>query len=227
MKVDLINAYKEVYKEHLRKTQSYNELYKYECLKNFQDNWDLGTLDLGSMYEASLTSKLSARLWGGSQNSAKEVMLLFIEKDKEFVRSMFRDLYKEEKDVGLRVNRFLLHCDELLRQLQLTNKKLNAHYHTLEEVALYLAFNDPQKYCLRSYGPFSIMMERLGAKNPPQEFEIERYFKLCKGLYTMLSKDPEVSELLAAQIAEPQYYQDPGMLMVHDYLVICSQETPL
>ena len=227
MQVVKINAYKDVFKNHLEITQSYNELYKYECLQNFQDNWDLSALDLHTMYDKSLTSTISGRLWGGSTNSAKEMMLRFIEQDKEFVRSMFRDLYKEEKDLNMRINRFKFHLDQMLEQLSEKNQNINSHYHTDEEVSVYLAFNHPDKYTLFKYGPFNIMMNRLGAKNVPQEFEVDRYYKLCKGLYTMLSKDAELLSLHKEKRAESPYYQEDTMLIVHDYLLICSQKPPI
>jgi len=223
MKVTKIDAYKEVFKKHLDITQSYNELYKYECLKNFTDNWDLSALDLGSMYDKSFTSTISGRLWGGSTNSAKELMLKFIELDKEFVRSMFRDLYNEDKDLGMRINRFKFHCDQLLEQLQVKEKQWNNHFHDDAEVALYLAFQYPQVYNLFDYAPFAIVMQRLEIKDLPEAYQTERYMKLSKALYTMISKDEELLELHRKQRNEAQYYGEDTMLIVHDYLRICSQ----
>lgn len=227
MKVDKINAYKDLFKEHLVITQDYNELYKYECLQHFSDNWSLDELDLATMFDKSLTSNISARLWGGSTNSAKSVMLQFIALNKEFVRSMFRDLYNEDKDLGLRINRFIFHCDELLSQLQQKETKLNYHHHSDQELSVYLAFKFPAKYNLFNYGPFSIMMNRLEAKNVPQEFEVERFFKLCKGLYSILSRDTELLEIHRNLRKDPIYYGDDTMLLVHDFLIVCSQKPVL
>jgi len=223
LKVDKINAYKAVFKKHLEITQNYNELYKYECLQNFVTHWDLGALDLASVYDKSYSSNISGRLWGGSTNSAKEMMLKFIARDKEFVRSMFRDLYNEDKDIGMRINRFKFHCDQLLEQLQQTEQQWNSHFHSDAEVAMYLAFQYPDTYNLFQFAPFSIMMQRLELKKLPEEYETDRYFKLCKGLYTMLSKDEELLELHSAKRVDPLYYGEPTMLMVHDYLVIGIQ----
>jgi len=224
MKVALINAYKDVFKKHLEITQDYHELYKYECLKNFQDNWDLGELDLYTTFDKSFKSKISGRLWGGSKNSAKSLMLKFIEMDKEFVRSMFRDLYNEDKDIAMRVNRFNFHCEQLLDQLMLQNKKINDHQQSEDIVAMYLAFQYPQTYNLFSYGAFEIMMNRLELKDIPQSFELDRYFKLCKGLYTMLTKDEELLELHKKHFESDIYYVENTMLIVHDFLKVCSKE---
>lgn len=223
MKVDKINAYKEVFKEHLRITQQYNELYKYECLQHFKAHWDLSALDLRTMYDQSFQSQISQRLWGGSTNSAKELMLLFIEMDKEFVRSMFRDLFNENKDLSMRINRFQFHCTQLLEQLQQTQPKWITHFHAEPEVALYLSFDNPQQYPLFSYGPFSIMMQRVGAKSIPESFELDRYFKLCKGIYTLITKDEELVALHKKQRQDAGYYAEDTYLIVHDYLTICSQ----
>lgn len=222
MKVALIQAYAEVFKEHLRITQDYNELYKYESLNNFQRNWDLGELDLGKMYDKSLESSLSARLWGGSQDSAKSLMLEFIETDKEYVRSMFRDLFNEDKDLSMRINRFKFHCDELLAQLQTKGRKLSHHHHGDEEICLYLAFNAPETYPLFHYAPFQIMMTRLENKAVPQEWEVDRYYKLCNGLYTLLTKDEDLKMLHHGQVG--QYYEEKSRLIVNDFLLICSQK---
>ena len=221
MKVDKINAYKELFREHLEVTQSYNELYKYDALAHFQQNWDLGVLDLAATYNKSFSSELSGRLWGGSQNSAKEMMLKFIEQDKEFVRSMFRDLYDEKKDLGMRVNRFQLHCDELLTTLHEKHPNQNHHYHTTDEVGLYLAFNAPETYALYHYASFSIMMQRLDSRSIPEAFETERYFKLCSGLYKLLSRDQLLVDLHISKRGE--YYDQPTMLMVNDFISICSK----
>ena len=222
MKVDKINAYKEVFRNHLQITQSYNELYKYECLQNFEAHWDLSALDLKTMYDNSLQSKLSGRLWGGSQNSAKEVMLLFLDMDKEFVRSMFRDLYNEDKDLGMRINRFVFHCDQMLEQLQAKQPKWTTHFHGEAEVALYLAFANPQRYPLFNYAPFAIMMQRLEVKSVPESYELERYFKLCKGLYTLLKRDEELVELHRKVRADAGFYEEDTAIMIHDYLVVCA-----
>jgi len=223
LKVDKIKAYREVFKNHLEITQNYNELYKYECLQNFVTHWDLGALDLASTYDQSLASNITGRLWGGSTSSAKELMLKFIGMDKEFVRSMFRDLFKEDRDISMRINRFKFHCDELLVELQKVEPKWNDHFHGDEEVALYLAFQYPEVYPIYQYAPFAIMMQRLGLSKIPEPYEVDRYFKLCNGLYKLLSSDEELLALPEKQRADDLYYTGSTRTMVHDYLVICSQ----
>lgn len=225
MKVDKINAYKEVFKEHLRITQSYNELYKYESYSNFLTHWDLAELDLKSMYDKSFSSTISGRLWGGSKNSAKEMMLHFIDMNKEFVRSAFRDLTDDAKDPSMRINRFLLHCKELLseRRAKINDQTID-HLHGYKEAFLYLCFHAPNKYPLYSYGPFKIMMQRLEVREVPEDYEVERYYKLCKALFTMLTKDTELLQLHTDQTLSYPSPIYPNMLIVDDFFQICSQK---
>ena len=65
MKVEKINDYISKVKHYLKVNENDEFLYKYECLKNFQDNWDIEAIDFRLMYDQSLSSKMSNRLWGG------------------------------------------------------------------------------------------------------------------------------------------------------------------
>lgn len=223
MKVNLINEYKEKFKQRLVQSYDYDESYKYECLQQYKNHWDLDALALEEVYDQSFQSSISGRLWGGSKNSAKEIMLRFIQHNREFMRSAFRDLYADYKDVSLRINRFISHCDEMLDELKKTDKKLNNHYHDKKIVSVYLAFHNPMEYNIFDFLDFKRMMLRLEAKNLPMEFEIERFFKLSKGLFTILSKDEELLKLHQQKLNDAKFCAEPNLLLAHDFIIICSK----
>jgi len=55
----------------------------------------------------------------------------------------------EEKDLNLRINRFLHHIDQMLMIVQRKDMKASTHYHAdLRIVFVYLAFCFPEKYPL-------------------------------------------------------------------------------
>ena len=118
MKVNLINKFKELWKASLSQELPDGWIYKYENLSNYRRHWDLSELDLKKMYADSFSSQVSGRLWGGTVDSPRSIMMSFIDINKEFVRSMFRDLHNESKDLSMRINRFSFHCDQLLELLQ-------------------------------------------------------------------------------------------------------------
>jgi len=223
MKVALIHEQADKFKTYLKKFQddstTYPHIHKYENYQNFLDKWDLDELDLNTMFDNSFSSQLSNRLWGGSMDSPKSMMLRFIELNKEFVRSMFRNLFDESKEVGMRMNRFRFHCDQLLMEIQQTDKKADRHYHEdYKMISLYLAFNHSESQCYFDYEPFNKTMQIIEAKKVPQHFELERYSKLSNGLFKLLSKDSELLELHSNNI-KPYTRYPAGQLLVHDFYV--------
>ena len=223
MKVNNIKEYVESFKNYLKKGDLDSILYKYENLKVFRGTWDIEDLDLKSTFDKSFDSKISNQLWGGSVNSAKSMMLMFLDHNKEFCRSMFKDLFNSEKDLAMRINRFSFHCDQLLDEIMKTTEKINDHFHTPKVISLYLCFNDPAQYCIIDYPAFSAMLKLLETKNIPESYELDRCLKLCKGLLTILSKDEELVELYQSILPE-KYQTEFNMLMAYDYYLYSSKK---
>jgi len=222
MKVANINIEKERFKSYLSTQVEYSQKYIYENLEYFKYNWDLSDLDLPTLYNKSLSSKISGRLWGGSKDSAKSMMLRFIDLNKEFVRSMFRNLFDEDKELVMRLNRFGFHCDQMLAEIQEKDKTADVHFHENGKmVAFYLCFNDPMNYTLFDYNAFKTTMQKLESRSIPEPFEVERYFKLSNGLCKLLSRDEELIHM-HKQAIEPYIRNEAGQLLVHDFYLFCA-----
>lgn len=220
MKVDKIQEYISKVKKYFQAEDFHDEfLYKYECLKNFQDNWDIDAIDFGEMYNKALSSQMSNRLWGGRRNSSKASMLDMIKADKHFADSMFRDLFDEGKAVNQRMERFIFHCDELIQMVPVLKKKDPPHHkhdnYTI--LSVYLASRYPEQYCLFEYPQFKETMTKLEVQEVPQIFEISRFFKLSQALHKMILKDEELMEIQKERINEDIFYQDASMLLVSDF----------
>ncbi len=215
MRVAKIIEHKDRWKNHLKAQKEYEEYYKYDCLDNYNAFWDLEELDFAAMYEKSFAGKISHALWDGSHYSPRSVMLLFIAQQKEIVRSCFRDLYMDENDLGLRIKRFIDHCDQMLADLQRKDNKHNTHYHDLKMVTTYLAFEFPEKYCIIEPVPFIQFLDSLDMKNLPQVFESERLIKLSQTVYKIISKD---EELLYLHTKLTRGNSNRGVFMMHDFI---------
>jgi len=222
MKVNNIKNYIESFKTFLKEKDTSSLIYKYENLKVFRGCWDIEDLDLKSTFDKSFTSKISNQLWGGSTNSAKSMMLMFLDHNKEFCRSMFKDLFNIDKDLAMRINRFGFHCDQLLDEIKNSKDKYNNHFQTAKVISLYLCFNNPSLYCIIDYPEFSKMLKLLEAKNIPESYELDRCLKLCKGLFTLLSKDEELIQLYKSVLPE-EFQTEFNMLMVYDYYKFIAQ----
>ena len=164
-----------------------DELYS-NVLINFQKNWDIERLDFGTMYDESLKSDISNRLWKGIDFFPKETMIKFIELRKEDVRWMFRDLYDENKDLAGRVSRFIFHCDQLFELLPISKKTSN-HYWDETVVMTHLFMRHPMQYSLLDRDAFMKLMLRLSSKNIPNHIPISTYSTLMRTINKFLLED--------------------------------------
>lgn len=213
MKLEKIKSYQKQFLDHIAKHGLRGREYMYEAQSNWQSHWDIESLDLTTVYDKSLTSTISGRLWSGSQNSAKESMIEMLSVQKEYVRSAFRDLFSVEKDLGLRCDRFMFYCDEAIKSV--TKSNILEHKHDRSIMCLYLTFNFPDEYALYDYTVFRGMMERLESRNIPTEIELERYQKSMRAIHTVMSKNEDWQDLLRSAIG--RYYIPGSLLVMNDF----------
>jgi hypothetical protein len=201
MKVSIINEYKDNFKSYISSNTEMSNAFYFEVIRNWQSNWNLEKSNISETYDKSLQSKVSARLWGGSVNSPKSMMILLLNREEEFMRSTFRDLFNETLDIGLRLDRFAFHTDQVFRPLQSKNPKYVSHMHNDREIlCLYLSLQYPEKYCLFNYPSFHKMMEIFQSRNIPTKVEVERYYKSCRGIKNLLCKDLELVTLIKERL---------------------------
>ena len=116
--------------------------------------------------------------------------------------SAFKDLFTESKDVVLRMQRFLDHCDEMTKQRNKTQPRVKlAHLHDQRMVSIYLAFRYPDQYCIYHYPAFKETMHQVGLTNTPGAYDLERYFKLCRALNLQLDRS-EALQLSLQKLAD-------------------------
>ncbi len=214
MKVALINAYKDKFKSFLSSSDNIPNAFYFEIISNWKSNWNIEGKELSKIYDTSLQSKVSARLWGGSVNSPKSMMIRLMVQEEEFLRATFRDLFNENLDVGLRLDRFGFHTDQVFRPLQSKDPKFISHFHNDREIlCLYLALEFPDRYCLFNYPIFLKMMERFESRNIPSKVEVERYYKSCRGIKNLLVKDEDFVTLVRHKYKLGLDYEVGLMLM--------------
>lgn len=197
MKVNAINQYKDLFKEHLKSIDQLDHQFYFDIIDNWQSNWNGEAKDLSQVYDRSLQSEVSARLWGGSTDSPKATMMMLLDTNEDFMRATFRDLFNEKLDLGLRLDRFGYHADQVLRPMQGKNPKLVSHQHNNRSLlCLYLALQYPDLYCLFDYPSFNSMMTTFESRNIPTAVEQERYYKSCRGIFKLICKDDELVDRL-------------------------------
>jgi len=225
MVLDIINSSKENYKKFIVEDARYDELYKWELLKIFQDNWNLNAPDFADMYHKSLDDSISTLLWLTPNFRPKDIMLEFIKHDEKTVRLMFRALYEEDRDIAVRIDAFIYECDKLLIDIQKKDPSITEHYHDgFRMISVYLSFRYPKKYGIYKYSEFKKFMDSVRAKSIPSTKEIARFFKVINTLYIIISKDKELLKIHKELIKDKEkYYQGDTILLAQDFYWCCAR----
>lgn len=200
MKIERIHFYRDEFKKHKLDLEILPVAYKWECQEIFQNHWDIEALDFAEMFDKALSHPTSGRLWGGNHQSAKSIMLEFIQLNREFVRSMFKDLFSRQKDILMRIERFQFHCDQLMEELQSRNRRVNHHFHhDYYMPTLYLSFKYPTENCVFDPAKFQKCLTQIGAKDPVDN-TLDRFGRVIPILRSQLLQDIELKTLLQQKI---------------------------
>ncbi len=214
------------YAAFLQSNPQHDPYLPWESQRIFQQHWDVEALDFRTMYDCSLENSRSRRLWKREHYEPKEMMLRFIEMNREFVRQVFQDLFNEGKEIEGRIGRFSFHCDELLAAWheERPASKLNSHYHNdgYQMVALYLAFRYPNQYVLYDFEVFRKLMELLGSRDLPKVDDLGRYFKVMRTIFGFLKKNEEIFALHAKRVTPGLHYEDETLLVVWDFINVAT-----
>ena len=228
MNLNKLQNYIADYKTFLqRDPQRNNLLYKWESVQHFQDNWDIAAPDFGAMYNRSLQNSQTRRIWKRENYDAKGMMLKFIQMAPDFVRDMFKDLFLEERDIVGRADRFVFHCDELLREYKEQNPRSieNNHFHDdgYGMVSWYLSFRYPEAYAPHNFAAFQQLLQLLGTRDVPQIADFGRFCKVARTLYKMLEKEGTVLDLHQKRLNHELLYKEKSLLVVEDFYLFVTR----
>lgn len=193
-------------------------LHMWDAQQHFAKKWDIERLDFDVMFGESLHSEISNRLWTGVDYHPKESMVVFLKYEKEFIRSMFRDLFNESKDLQMRISRFIFHCDELVKQIKKNEPKLLHHYQDEQMVLNYLMLNDPQRYTYLDLNAFRSAMIAMQARNIPEYITIESYTKLMRIIQKFIEQDPSLINGYQTLFPDSKLYIADSMLIALDFI---------
>lgn len=114
------------------------EIYKWEAVKFFQDNWDTNAADFAKML---LTSIREARnLLDSGQYFPRRMLTQYAEERPDQVKKLFEELYNEDLDLTRRIASFQNGIEELNRIL-LPGKK---SYQDQRAILVYLCLRYPR-----------------------------------------------------------------------------------
>src|SRR5574344_1663097 len=91
-----------------------DEVYKWEAIKCFQDNWNAQTENFSQMFYTA-TAETSNLLTSG-YSFPRQMIKQYAEVEGETVRQMFNDLFDEGKELPVRIDAFISSCDGLQKR---------------------------------------------------------------------------------------------------------------
>ena len=154
----------------------------------------------------------------------KSVVLHFIDLDQERVRAMFQELFDETNAVGRRIESFVGHCDELLQELIRLKPSYKSHYHDGQRIiTLYLAFCFPEQYAIYKFTEFKTFMNHVRAKDVPGTGEYERFFKVVRTVYNIISKDEGLVTLQQSLLPDG-YYKGDTLMLAQDFIWVTAHK---
>ncbi len=226
MQLKLVQQYFGQFRDYLGTEAATRYLHLYESQRVFQENWDLEATDLAAMYGASLQNSVTRRLWKREHYEPREMMLRFCRMQADYVRYMFKDLFNEEKALDGRADRFVFYCDQLLEEYQSRHPRSaeSDHFHRddYQMISAYLAFRFPELYSLYDFAVFRATLEKLGVADLPNTNDLERFAKVTRTLYKLMSKDEELLEAHRRRLDPAQHYRGESLLLVFDFYLFCS-----
>lgn len=220
MQLKKIQSRIEDFKEFLKSKDAYDRVYLWDIQLNFEAKWDLADPDLTNMYNQSLQSKVSNRLWNKRSYEPKKMMSFFFKVDSDYTKSIFTDLFDEEKEIDGRLDRFQYYSGQLLLMYKKLNPESieNNHYQNHRMISFYLAMKYPTLYSIYDYEEFVHLLSAIGTIKIPQHDDFPRFVKIARTLYNFLKKDEELIALHQARFKNFENYPTDSLLLVYDYI---------
>lgn len=217
MKLHLIQEEKEKYKKALLDGEVMPDSLLRLCILEWQKHFDIDEWRLGPILDDALKNKVSGRYWGGEKDSIKSGLIQLANHNPDLFWESIKDLFNEERMIIMRANRFIHHCDTILQDLKRIDLKANTHYQNYYSASLLLSLQHPSNYCLFDFASFEKFCNKIGVKDLPVDTDLERYYKILRTVFGIISKDEEFMNAYYTGL-DSNIYFGPSLSIVHDLM---------
>jgi 5-methylcytosine-specific restriction protein B len=204
LKEVLVQYKKDFFSKHWK-----DEKYKWEAVKCFQDNWDINAVDFKEMLSRSLSKTYN--LLASLNNFPARMITGFAKNAPEDVRSMYIDLFDENKDVYERINTFKLQASILLEKY---GNGAGQHYQYENAITTYLWLRYPDKYYIYKYSEAKSVSNELRSdyrfKKGAYTENLRNFYAFYNEICESLKQDDELVSLFKSQLTD-DCYPDPEL----------------
>lgn len=207
---EIIESYKSKFK-----TIHNEEIYKWQAVKCFQDNWTFQVKDFGKMLEKSLAQTFN--LLDSGHYFPRKMILSLAKKAPSDVKSMFMDLFDEENDLKGRVEEF----QKEIRKLNKATFPGTNDFQDIRAVMIYLTLRYPDRYFIFKFRLFKEFATLIGHQFIPimGKFEnVLQYNSLCERLKAEIVKDNQLLKMHKNRISEKEYFDSSFNILTQDVI---------
>lgn len=186
-----------------------DEKYKWEAIKHFQENWDINASDFADMLARSLSKTYN--LLSSRNNFASKMIEVFAQNYPEEVRSMFVELFDENKDIYERIEKFKKQSQFLCNKYSEHDVK---HFQDEHAISTYLWLRYPDKYYIFKFEEAKTTAAKLKSNYMFKKGDYSNNLRNCYRLYDEIcqevKKDYELVNMFKSQLTE-SCYSDPEL----------------
>lgn len=197
------------YKRDFNEAHWEAESFKWEAVQWFQDHWDIEAVDFPAMLERSL-EKTGALLISYNHFPAGMIEGLSRVRPEE-VRTMFRVLYDEEKDLYERIQFFKNDAERIFIE---TKDQAKNHFQDENVITTYLWLRYPERYYIYKFSEVRSVAKALHTsyqfKAGAYKDNLAAFWQLYDEINTVLRADSELRALLDRYLTE-DFYPDPAL----------------
>lgn len=206
-----ISAYAAYLPEHFK-----DEVYKWEAVKCFQDNWNPSADNFSKMLNDSLGK--TANLLDNGFAYPRAMIKSYAEHDSETVKQMFIDLYDDNKDLAARIDSFIASSVALQKKFPEIGK---SHYQTANVASVYLWLKYPEKYYIFKPNLDKEVLQILSSDlelRGGNGYRVKQFFTFMDALKTELEANKNVMDFISSHLTDDSWKKDIACTTVNDFV---------
>lgn len=214
MNRQILKHYIQEYKLNFSRVNQ-EEIYKWQAVKCFQDNWEIAATDFSEMLTRSLTK--TKNLLDSGRYFPSRMITKYAELRPELVRQLFLDLYNEETDLYERIENFQVEINRINDDLFYGKSS----YQDPRAIIVYLVLRFPERYFFYKFEMFKQFSEKLELIYKPIKGRLENighFNNLCEIVRHELSLDQELLKLHKDRIKADCYYDENLNILTQDFI---------
>lgn len=205
----------ELYKRDFNKIHD-KEIYKWEAVKMFQDNWDLEAPDITTMIANSFSK--TGNLMDSGQYFPRRMLTAYAKQRPNDLKPIFENLYNEDIDLTGRIETFQNEIRSLHDKILDKDKST---YQDQRAVMVYLCLRYPDRYFLYKFEMFKEFIDKIDYDYEPKGGKSEniiQYLNLCNLIREEIIKDNELIKLHQGRLRENHFYDSSLNILTQDII---------